>query len=253
LDRTHELAIARNLVSDPDRFHRRVNARADVLDSSIKIVAVLIQVLEHRAGIARFTLSGIERFTTGALAEQVAPYLEAVVDLQTALTRLRGEETSEPRIVSISQQSPFTVQMEGVADVVRIILDTVVPWRRKTARQRLELEVIEKEIEVERQRIELEQLRALGGVNQAKAVAELEGQHWDNALKRIAYQKERLALEQSRIELAFAIVEKYRPAELTQEQRFAYAMEVVKALPPLTDGPLEISRGIPLPPSTLPE
>lgn len=134
-------ALARDLALTHDLARERDPELADILADDLAQTVVITQVMD-RTLIAMTgdvplpesdVLRGLDYLTPTTLAEQVAPYLQAIFDLEAILADLQGRTFGPPRIRSLTQYSPISVHMDGAADAIHIIKENVVPWRRANA------------------------------------------------------------------------------------------------------------------------
>jgi hypothetical protein len=178
----------------------------------------------------------------------VAPYNEALVELQQILTQVKGDEPPQPRVKSIPEGS-LVLKMEGTADALRALIDVVLPWRRKFAKQRADLEVIHMQLQNEQMQAEILEARARAQRAHVEAKIteeEVEEKRLSNAGKRLVLEEKRTELEkqqlelyQAKIDMASKIIEKFNP-QLSETERFAYVIRILKPLNVLVESPLEI-------------
>ena len=80
----------------------------------------------------QFTFLGIDTLTPIGLASIVAPYLQAILDLQRSIAHVQNAPYLEPKIGSISTAIPIEVKLVDVMPVViDVFVDTLIPWRRR--------------------------------------------------------------------------------------------------------------------------
>jgi hypothetical protein len=63
--------------------------------------------------------------TANYIATVIAPYLQAVTDLQHLLDELQGREYSDVRISSISKHSPVSIDLLGAISAIKFIQETI--------------------------------------------------------------------------------------------------------------------------------
>lgn len=95
----------------------------------------------------------------------MAPYLQTLFDLQRLIDEASGKKEDPPKIRSISQNSPVSVEMTGIPGALKTLVRLISPFWRKHERELAELElakkraeVEEKQIQVMREKLELEKL-----------------------------------------------------------------------------------------------
>ncbi len=191
-------------------------------------------------------LAGHDPLTPITLVSQVAPYLQALIDLQEVIIQLTGEPFIEPRIRSISEHSPLSFQMDGVADAIRVVREIVTPWRRKHAQQMAELEVSEKQVEIGKAEVDIQETRARTAQTRAatkaaekRQSAEIEQLLLENEAKRLQNEEKRLEIHREKLDLALSIVERFAP-DLSEKERLLAVTQMMESLTTLTESPLEL-------------
>ena len=102
--------------------------------------------------IARIVLTQGNEFlklTTYYLTKTLTPYLDAISAVQHIINEVLGRPIQDIKIREISQNSPISVSLEGAAEAVEAIKETVVPWRRKHVAQMAIFLEQEKQVEIE--------------------------------------------------------------------------------------------------------
>jgi hypothetical protein len=201
--------------------------------------------------VSTLTLRGVERLTTKTLVEEVAPFLQAMCELQRLISELKGEEYIAPAVISISQTTHITVTMSSsIAQAVQIIRTIVDPSFGKQEQQLADLKSEEKKLMLEarkwtlhEQRLQLQRL----GTGVEKSEAELEWERQE--LRRIRLEHERLEQEVKRAQLeltertigiAVRIVNEVAP-KLPERKRLTTIQEVVNVLTVIGNSRLRIS------------
>lgn len=89
-----------------------------------------------------------ETLTAKTLMEAISPTLLALESFDAAEGIVHRKKPLG-RISSISQDSPISINLTGLKEVVQLVLEYVIPWRREHARRLSELEIRKREIEIE--------------------------------------------------------------------------------------------------------
>jgi hypothetical protein len=166
-----------------------------------------------------------QQLTPQYLTVTVLPYLNAIAEIQNAVDEIAGRETREIKIHSLTQNSPISVSLDGAAETVQLIKDTVVPWRRKHAETMALLMEQERQAEIESKKAEILERRA----HAEKARVEAARQREEAEKLKLENEKTRLDLYRAKVLLALEILTQVAP-NLSETERIAY---VVKLLPPL--------------------
>jgi tetratricopeptide (TPR) repeat protein len=173
-----------------------------------------------------------KQLTPRFLSKVVTPYLNAVVDIQHIIDEIKGRDKRDVLIKSISQNSPISVNLEGAAEALQQIKDSVVPWRRKHSEKMAILLEREKQAEIGARKAEILEKRALAAKGQAEAkkiTAEAAKQHAETEKLRLENEILRLELHRAKIQLALDVLAQVAP-NLSEPEKIAY---VVRLLPPL--------------------
>jgi transcriptional regulator with GAF, ATPase, and Fis domain len=103
------------------------------------------------------TLTGndSEILTPNFLATKLSPYLNALSEIQNIISDVLKQKHHEIRIRMIAQNSPISVSLDGAAEAVQAVRDTVIPWRRKHAETMAHLLEQEKIAEIELKKAEV--------------------------------------------------------------------------------------------------
>lgn len=243
LARVHAHVLDLNLNLDPNPSFKRVRSQVTF------ILAVPIMQIEVGSDLSgEIILDGIDILTPHILTTQVAPYLEALADIQKVISDLKNESIPEFKLSHISQNSPLSISLQGVSDTIETLLNIIIPWRRehgkeikrlereKTAAEVLDIRaaaqekranaaekravVDQKEVEMERLRLENEILRD-----------EIDG-------RKIRRHKEALEL----MDLALRIVDTHAP-NLQEAERLEYAQRLLAPIYDIVTSELEPRTG----------
>lgn len=180
--------------------------------------------------------------TPAYLASDIVPYLKAITDIQHVIDEILGRTPSLLKIRSITQKSPISVSLEGAAEAVQEVKDTVIPWRREHIVIMARLAEQEKQAEIETKKAEVLEKRASATKSRAEAeklLAEAARQHEEAERLKLENEKLRLELHRAKIQLALDILNKLAPA-LPETERITYLVKLLPSLDTLTSSNLEI-------------
>jgi len=183
-----------------------------------------------------------EDLTPDCLKDLLLPYLKAVSDIQRVIDEVKGDQPSDLLIKSIKQASPVSVNLDGVSDAIRLITETVVPWRRKHAEAMCVLIEEEKKAEIEIRKAEIKERRAHAVKDRAEAErmsAEASKQREEAHHMKLKNEQLRIQLDRERIQLALDLLAQISP-ELSEGEKIAYAIKLLPALGVVTSTEIEI-------------
>lgn len=166
------------------------------------------------------------------LATTLSSYLGAIADIQHVVDEILAKPQSEVRIKFIKQESPISVSLDGAADAVQIVQDSIVPWRRKHTEFMALLQEQEKLAEIESKKAEILEKRASAAKGRAEAEklsAEATKQHEETEKLKLENEKLRLDIHRAKIQLAIEVIDQLLPG-ISETEKVAY---LVKLLPPL--------------------
>ncbi len=163
--------------------------------------------------------------TPNYLAAQVTPFLNAITDIQHVIDEIQGRTHSLIVIKEIQKRSPISVSLDGAAEAVQLVKDTVVPWRRKHAETMARLLEQEKQAEIECKKADILEKRAHAEKDRVEATK----QRGEAEKLQIENEKLRLDLYRAKIQLALDMLAQVAP-NLPEAEKIAY---LVKLLPPL--------------------
>lgn len=186
-----------------------------------------------------FDLTNTNPLTPTYLESTIMPFIKAIEDLQHIINEVKGEQETEVLVRDIQQHSPVSVSMDGAAEAMQLVQETVVPWRRKHAEIMAQLAEREKLVEIEARKAEVLASRA----NTEKTKVEAEKQRQEVEKMKLENEKLRLALAREKIQLALEMLAVIRP-EMNDVEKIQYAMELLRPLEVLTQSPLEIASMI---------
>lgn len=139
------------------RIRKASNILNDLLSGSS-----MVQVYEKpKKVINKVQFSSTETLTPEFLMIELLPWIRSIDELQTTIDHFQNEPHQNIRVLSITQNSPINVALNAGAEAIRIIEEMVVPWRRRHAQKLAEIEERHKHLELEMQRVEIQEKRAL--------------------------------------------------------------------------------------------
>ena len=114
-----------------------------------------LAVFEQIAEPTLVSVTSGQRLTARTLRDEVVPTLLGLEAFGQASSELQGREY-RGAVSSISQDSPISINLTGLKEAVELALRYVLPWRRENARRLEAAEVTKRELEVERDRKDLD-------------------------------------------------------------------------------------------------
>jgi hypothetical protein len=210
----------------------------DEIESLSKQVAsVLSQVKDSEGMISTEIVLAIkgdafQTLTPHDLATTISPFLNAISEIQRIIDEISGRKPRGIRIRAIRQESPISISLEGAAEAVQVVKDTVVPSWRKHAETMAHLSEQEKQAEIESKKAEVLEKRASAAKGRAEAeklVAEAVKQREEAEKMKLENEKLRIELHRAKIQLALDILNQLAP-NLSETDRVAY---LIRLLPPL--------------------
>lgn len=182
------------------------------------------------------------KLTIQYLVEKLTPYLGAIFTVQHIIDEVLGRPIRDLRIREVSQHSPISVSLEGVADAVEVIRETVVPWRRKHVVQMAFFLEQEKQVEIESKKAEILEKRANAAKERAEAgkfAAEAKRQIQEAERIKLENDRLRLDLQRSKIELAIEMINRIAP-NISELDRISFLTKILQPLDVLVFSELEI-------------
>lgn len=172
--------------------------------------------------------------TPSFLESEVMPYLVAIEDLQRIVDEIRHRRHQAVTVNSIVSGS-IDVSLNGASEIVEVIKNTVVPWRRKHQVQLARLTEEEKAVEIEKKKAEV--LRSRAQAETERQEAKLKST--EIARRELENAKLRQEIEFAPIRLALEVLQQLAPG-LPEEQKIAYVMKLLAPLKVMIDSPLTI-------------
>ncbi len=242
-------------LEDAHRCLRRLTARYRRADQAYLTWAELLKEIsrygqcpsvvlcfERRIAL-EFPAEEGQKLTPEYLQASIIPYLQALADMQHVIDEARGRPPSEVAIKSISQASPVTVAVDGIADAYKALTEDLVPWKRDHAQEMAKLAEREKQVELALKEAESLERRAHAATQEAEAEKlRAEATKLAEEARMIALENEtrKLKLLDEKMLLAERIIEKTKPG-LSKKRKG----ELVAKLLPSVD--TLISEGAPEP------
>lgn len=181
-------------------------------------------------------LSTTQKLTPEYLKTQIIPYLQAIFEFQYVIDEINDRSPHDIRLVSISQNSPVSISLEGATEAIKLIKESVIPWRRKHAEMLAALVESEKLAEIEIRKAEIKEKHARAEKESAEAAkqrAEVERMNIEN-------EKLRLKLYRAKIQLGIEILTQISPT-LSETERVSFLIRLLPSLDTLTSSELTLS------------
>jgi hypothetical protein len=159
------------------------------------------------------------------LMTSIGPFLNALVQIQQIVNETKKKPSQEIAIKSIQQHSPISVSLDGAADAIQLVQETVIPWRRKHAETMSRLLEQEKQAEIESKKAEILEKRA----HAEKDRVEASKQRIEAEKLKLENEKLRLELHREKIQLVIDMLNQIAP-NMTEKEKMIY---LVKLLPPV--------------------
>lgn len=169
-------------------------------------------------------------------AEVLSPYIVAIAEIQNSLNQITGQNTIPIKIRYISQLSPVSVSMDGASNVIQVIQEMVVPWRRKHIEIMARFQEQEKQAEIEIKKAEILERRATAEKDRTTAIKQRE----EAEKLRLENEKLRLEIQQAKINLALSIINKFAP-NAAEEKKLSYLIKILPSLDVIVTSELNIS------------
>lgn len=233
----HRLRILRDEVHPRARIRREIERLYDELRGITNVT--LVPTNANAPDVPVQT-----RLTVQYLEKDVAPFLNAISEIQRLLDELLGREVKEVSIKVISQNSPIGVSLEGVSDTFLAATDLIIPWKRKHAEKMAEYARREKQYEIEKKRIELQEANLQITKSQqeiAKSSIEMSKMEAEAEKIRIENEKSKLELQRAEIELAVEVLKKIAPS-LQETDRLSALVKLLPLLDTVIASDVEIAK-----------
>jgi len=240
----HELSKALyRLETLKDEVHPRARIRGEIE-----------RLYDELRGITNVTLVSVNsnaptvpmqvRLTAQYLEKDVAPFLNAISEIQRLLDELSGRNVKDVSIRVITQNSPIGVSLEGVSETFLAVTDLIIPWKRKHAEKMAEYARRVKQYEIEQKRIELQEANLQITKSQQdieKTSVEISKMEAEAEKIRIENEKGKIELERAKIQLALDVLEKIAP-NLPEQDKLSALMKLLPLLETVIASDIEIAK-----------
>ncbi|MBI5032072.1 MAG: hypothetical protein HZB51_16190 [Chloroflexi bacterium] len=213
---------------------------------SIVLEQMRSMIREKSISIQYFNLTSREGelfdLMPSTLRVKVEPLLEAIKEIQYTIDKVMGHSSHEFRIKSITQESPISVSLEGAAEAVQVMKDTIVPSCRKHAETMALLQEKEKQADIETKNAEILEKRASAAKGRAEAdklAAEADKQRVETERIKLENEKLRLELQQAKIQMALNILNQYAP-NLSETERINHVIQLLRSIDLVISSKLEL-------------
>src|SRR5205823_4589585 len=107
--------------------------------------------------------------TMAYVERALLPVLNALDAINSVVSHARGNIAS-PLVLLHLHRTPLTVSLEGADDVIRVVRESVVPWRRKYAQRLAAIEEAERTTEILKQQAEISDIKARTAKTRAEQI-----------------------------------------------------------------------------------
>ncbi len=176
------------------------------------------------------------------LAFRVIPYLECLCAIQAVINDIRGTKNTGIRIRRIEQNSPLNIEIDGVAEALKVVREDIVPWRRRHQKAMAQLQEVSKQVEIENSKAELLEIRARAMKSRREAqkiTGEALKTYQEAAKLKLENEKMGLELQKAKFDLAIQTLEKVSP-HVPEKERLHYVLQLVPLIDHLVVTDLEI-------------
>lgn len=230
------------------------------------IVDTIIEVLWHIAGndIRHITLEGANAITPDVLANDIAPYFQALRDLQKILTEIDDKDYEEPQIVAIEQGS-IIAEIKGFVEAVIEVIKFLKNYKQDSELRDLTLEeqrlsnrlqAAQNQNELARIRMQQSNISIEEQARYTKIVEETKQIILDTQLKLDKVRNSRQDRDREAnieyLKLADQMISERAP-NLDPDEYIEKVMRVATALRHFSESDLQLRLGHRKPPPTLPE
>ncbi len=240
LDLALDLARDRSLATNLGETLRQAGSINRVLVLALEGMAGSRTItLEQPAAATGMVLNGINSLTPHTLTAHVAPFLQALAELQQRISEMRGEPFAEAQIRLIAQEARIYVDV-AAAGAIDAVCAVLLPWRRQYAKRLIQLEITQRQQVIRQAEAELKEFEARGESGEAQHDPALVLQRQEIERGRQAAERERSELQQAQIDLALAVIARVAP-QLTERERVTAVTRLAEPLNLLAHSPLEIA------------
>ncbi|GEM_PF-4621213 len=144
--------LARGLARDIALAHQLAHAH-DLTDiilrmSSAQRLNQFIIIALSGELTSRLVFEDLGTLTLPVLRDDLMPYLQALFDLEKLLVEAKGEEFLQPKIKSISQNSPVKVEITTIPKALALLLNVISPFWRQHERKKARSDLAEQKIKL---------------------------------------------------------------------------------------------------------
>jgi hypothetical protein len=235
--KTLERKIAQ-LKEENARLERRILRSREMTRSEAEVDFVL-EAIEGE------TVLREEGLSSSSVTQELGSYLQAVTELQHIIDKLRGKKESQVVIRRIEHRSPISVGLEGSAEAVRLIVESITPWRKQHSQKMARIEQLERQAIVELKRAEALEMRARAEKERKEAkriAAEAAAQIEEARKARLENEKAHVELQREKANLALKILEQVSPG-LSREEKVFYMKKLLPVLDVLISSQFEMKSG----------
>lgn len=224
----------------PKIIQERHRLRSKKVESIETFFQLVKQALFDTANLKLY-VSGTQEIDTPLTPEYletiVTPYLKALESLLQIINEIKGEPLNSVAIQGITKRSPLTVNFDvGAGEAIQTIQETIVPWRRKNAKELKEVELELKKAEVIQTRIRTTKEREESKKISAEITreqAETEKIYLENEERKLILAERRFELEKKRIELALDLLDRLK-VDMGEAEKISYVVRLLEPLKTLT-------------------
>lgn len=219
-----------------------------LITKSIILIHSSIKDLERASYRLRLIDDRFVTFNSAYLTRDVLPFINAFTEIQNIIDEIKGRSPTNIEILAIRKGSVTVDITGGIRDTVELVMDLIVPYRRKTKKRQAELDVATKEIEVKQKEADLKKAQATLEADSEQANVDVEKSQAEVALLR--QQERELALKNKKqelelFELTLAMVDKIKD-DLPDSERLYYATKLLDPTRLIATSPLELISAEPI-------
>lgn len=167
--------------------------------------------------------------TTGYLVREVVPFIQCIIALQIIIDTVRGKSTKPIKIRRIEQNSPINIDLQGGADALALIRETLTPWRTEHAKIMMKLSELEQRASIEIKRAQVLEAKSNAAKTNAeakKSAAEALEAYARAEKLQLENQKYKIGLQRDKVDLALSILNRLAPA-LKEAEKIAFVLKLL--------------------------
>ena len=184
-----------------------------------------------------------EELTSEFLELNIVPLINAISEIQHIINIVNSKINDYVLIKSITQNSPISIGLEGATDTVKLIQETIVPWRRKHSETMARLVEQEKLAEIESKKADILEKRARAARERSEAEkASIEVSKQREEAIRMGLENEKLKIElyRTKVELALGILDRIS-SKLPEADKLIYLSRLLPSLDILINSDLDVT------------